>query len=306
MTSLRRIDINLLAVLDAILHERNLTRAGERLGVSQPAISGALGRLRQLYGDPLLVRTGGSFQLSTKAEAIQPLVRQAMVEVARALDLTPTFDPGSSARTFLISASDYVLNFIATPLLAAFAREAPGATVEFNSLPDDSISPIDLLRRDVVIAGADRGVPGKQQRLFTDRFVTVVDAANPRLRDGHLTLNDIAELPHVRATFGGRILTPADEMLRSAGISPTIALSVRGFLPVAPLVQGTGMVGHVPQRIAALERRNGIAIAQTPLPSTKLVEAAHWHPSKSDDPALLWLLQMLQQAARVVEIDRPI
>lgn len=301
MTDLRRIDLNLLVVLDAILAERHLTRAGERVGMTQPAVSGALARLRQHYDDPLLVRAGGAFQLTPKAEALQPAVREAIVEVERTLGLTPTFDPRTSTRTFLICASDYVLAYLTRPLLEVFAREARGATVEFDGLPtDDIVSPVDLLRRDVFIAGSGRGVPGKQQVLFSDRFVCIVDASNPRLQDGRLTLSDVAELPHVRSTFGG-VLTHVDDMLAAAAITPRIAIAVRGFLSVPHFVQGTDMIGVVPERVALeLAPVLGLVVAETPLEPARLVEVAHWHPSKSRDPALIWLLSMLRTASRAL------
>lgn len=303
MTDLRRIDINLLVVLDALLTERHLTRAGERIGMTQPAVSGALARLRQLYDDELLVRVGGTFELTAKALALQPSVRQATTEITRTLDLTPAFDPSTSTRTFMISASDYVLSLVTGPLLAAFAVAAPLATVEFDGLPGgEKVTPVDLLRWDVIIAGAGRGVPGKQQKLFSDRFVTVVDAQNHRLRDGRLTLEDLSELAHVRSIIGGADTTMVDVMLGAAGVVPRVAMSVQGFLAVPVLVRGTQLVGHVPERAARpyLEP-GGLTIAQTPLEGSALTEVAHWHPSKSRDPALIWLLRTLRTAAKVVQ-----
>jgi len=306
MTDLRRIDINLLVVFDAILTERHLTRAGERIGMSQPAVSGGLARLRQLYGDPLLVRSGGTFELTPKAEELRPLVREAMIEITRTLDVTPTFHPLTSSRTFLISASDYVLAFITSPLLALFAQEAPSATVEFDGLPADAqITPTDLLRRDAIITGAGRGVPGKQQALFSDRFVCLVDAHHPSLRDGKLSLSDLAELRHVRSEFGGHERTIVDDMLTAAGITPNNAITVQGFLPVPVMIQNTEMVGHVPERVANhYAAALGLVVAQTPLEAPNLIEVAHWHPSKTRDSASMWLIKTLRSAAKVLEFNR--
>lgn len=303
MTDLRRVDVNLIVVLDAILSEKNLTRAGELIGMTQPAVSGALARLRQQFDDPILVRSGRGFELTPKGEQLQPLVSQAMHEISRTLELLPTFDPTTSTRTFLISASDYVLAQMTSPLLLLLQREAPAIKVDFDALPADAmVEPNDLLRRDVLIVGTGRGVPGKRQSLFSDRFVCIVDATNPRLRDGTLSLTDLADLRHVRSNFGAHVLTHIDDMFSAAGISPHIGLSVQGFLPVPFAVSGTTMVGHVPERLAIQHRdRLGLAIAETPLNAATLVEAAHWHPSKTDDPALRWLVAMLRKAAEIVE-----
>lgn len=303
MTDLRKVDVNLIVVLDAILKEKNLTRAGELIGMTQPAVSGALARLRQQFDDPILVRNGRGFDLTPKAEALAPLVDDAMIEISRVLDLSPTFDPLTSTRTFFISASDYVLAQMTGVLLGLLAEVAPGVHVEFDSLPvDANVSPNDLLRRDVIIVGTGRGVPGKKQSLFSDRFVCIVDATNPRVVDGKLTVNDLQEMRHVRSSFGESIHTHVDDMFTSAGFVPRVAVSVQGFLPVPFVVSGTGFVGYVPERLAlAYQDRLGLAIVETPLSPPTLVEAAHWHPSKTNDPAIKWLVALLRRAAEIVE-----
>ena len=303
MTDLRKVDVNLIVVLDAILKEKNLTRAGELIGMTQPAVSGALARLRQQFDDPILVRNGRVFDLTAKAEALEPLVDEAMTEISRVLDLTPTFDPATSTRTFFISASDYVLAQMTGVLLDLLAEQAPGVHVEFDSLPADAVvSPNDLLRRDVIISGTGRGVPGKKQSLFSDRFVCIVDAANERIVDGKLTQADLEQMRHVRSNFGESIHTHVDDMFTSAGIVPRVAISVQGFLPVPFVVSHTKFVAYVPERLALAYQENlGLAIVETPLSPPTLVEAAHWHPSKTNDPAIKWLVSLLRRAAELVE-----
>jgi LysR family nod box-dependent transcriptional activator len=271
--------------------------------MTQPAVSGALARLRQQFDDPILVRNGRIFELTEKAEAIAPMVEDAMIEITRVLDLSPTFDPETSTRTFFISASDYVLAQMTGVLLDLLADQAPGIHVEFDSLPVDAVvSPNDLLRRDVIIVGTGRGVPGKKQSLFSDRFVCVVDANNPRINEGKLTIDDLQEMRHVRSNFGESIHTHVDDMFTSAGLVPRVAVSVQGFLPVPFVVSGTGFVGYVPERLAlAYQDHLGLAIVETPLSPPTLVEAAHWHPSKTNDPAIKWLVALLRRAAELVE-----
>lgn len=300
-----RVDSNLIVVLDAILKEKNLTRAGELIGMTQPAVSGALARLRQQYDDPLLLRTGRSYELTPLAEALVPVVSEAMTEIMRTLEVLPTFDPETSTRTFLVSASDYVLSVMTSPLLHLLGESAPGTRVSFESLPTEQmVSPNDLLRRDVVITGAGFGAPGKRQSLFSDRFVCIVDARNPRLRDGRISLTDLAELRHVMSSFGELVSTPVDDMLSAGGVSPKVGVTVQGFLPVPATVSGTTMIAHVPERIALrYGDALGLVIADTPLQPSVLVEAAHWHPSKTEDPALQWLVGMMRRAAELVEFE---
>ena len=302
MTDLRRIDVNLIVVLDAILTEMNLTRAGEAVGMSQPAVSGALARLRQQYGDPLLVRKGRVFELTELAEALKPIVAEAMNEIQRTFEIMPTFDPQVSTRTFSIAASDYVLSQMTGQLLELIEHEAPGVNISFDSLPPDaSVSPVDLLRRDVIISGDPR-IAGKRKSLFSDRFVCIVDDKNPRLRGGKLSLADLEELRFVRATFGEDITTQVDQLLSQAGVVPRIGITVRGFVPVPFAEADSTMIGFVPERLAEQYKESlGLVIAETPLPPSMLIEAVHWHPSKTSDPALKWLIEMLRKTSENIE-----
>lgn len=303
MTDLRRIDVNLIVVLDAILNEMNLTRAGEVVGMSQPAVSGALARLRQQYGDPLLVRKGRVFELTERAEELKPIVAEAMTEIQRTFDIMPTFDPHVSKRTFSIAASDYVLTQMTNRLLEVIESEAPGVNISFDILPPDaSVSPVDLLRRDVIISGDPR-IAGKRKSLFSDRFVCIADANNPRLRGGKLSLADLEELRMVRVTFGEEMTTHVDQLLSQAGVVPRIGITVRGFLPVPFAIADTTMIGFVPERLAQQYASSlGIVIAETPLPTAMLIEAVHWHPSKTQDPALQWLIEMLRKTAEAMDV----
>lgn len=307
MTDVRKLDLNLVVVLGALLTERNLTRAGERVGMTQPAVSAALTRLRELYNDQLLEREGRGFVLTPFARSLVPAVVECLNEVHRTFDVLPEFDPATSSRTFLVTASDYVLSEITRPLLSVLAEAAPHTRVEFDGLPVEAmVSPVDLLRRDVMIVGTGRGVPGKRASLFSDRFVCVVDATNAAIIDGRLSLDALSRLHHVRSVFGPHASTHIDDMLSIAGIVPRVALTVQGFLPVPFAVAGTPWVGWVPERTALRTASAlGLMIVETPIVPSVLVEAAHWHPSKSGDPALQWLLQQLRTAAELVEYDDP-
>lgn len=304
MDELRGIDINLIVVLDAVLEERNLTRAGEAIGMTQPAVSSSVAKLRTIIGDPLLVRSGRSFELTERALQLQPVVREAVNEVGRTFNLRPMFDAVASERQFRIAASDYALSVMTAPLLAVLAEEAPNASVEFDALLE--VDPVDLLRKDVIVASANRGVPGKRQSLFSDTFVCLVNAAHPRLKNGELTLEDLSEMPYVDVAFGNDVVMVANDALAEAGVVPRIAMRVPGFLPVPYMLESTEMYGFVPARVADIfSSRLGLTVAKTPLTHRTLVEAVHWHPSKNDDPALRWLVGILRKTAERVEFDAP-
>ena len=306
MTDLRKIDVNLIVVLDAILNEMNLTRAGDAIGMSQPAVSGALARLRTQFDDPLLVRNGKVFEPTERALELRPVVAQAMVEIKRIFDILPTFDPATSTRTFYVAASDYALAQLTSPLIRLMKQEAPGTSVSFETMPSQmGVSAVDLLRRDVIVAATGVGIAGKHQSLFSDNFVCIVDKNNPRLRDGKLELSDLNELRKVKVSFGDAIALPTDIAMAELGITPQLGIVVDGFLPVPFAVAQTTMYGLVPERIAnEYSERLGLVVAETPLKVPVLIESVHWHPSKSGDPALKWLIGMLRKAAEEIEFGK--
>jgi DNA-binding transcriptional LysR family regulator len=300
MGDLRDIDINLIVVFDAILTERSLTRAGEAIGLTQPAVSGAVAKLRKLLDDPLLVRNGRTFTLTPRALALQPIVREAVIEVGRTFNLRPLFDPLTSDRQFRLTASDYALSVMTAPLLRVLETEAPGVSVEFGSL--NNIGPVDLLREDVAIASAAHGVPGKRQSLFSDAMTCIVRRDHPRLQDGALTLEDLAEMPYVQVAFAPHVVMFADDALAAASVRPPVARSVAGFLPVPFLVSGTDMFGFVPARLADRYADDlDLQVARIPLQLSTLVESAFWHPSRTNEPALRWFLGILRTVAERVE-----
>jgi DNA-binding transcriptional LysR family regulator len=302
MSHVKNIDFNLLVVLDAVLAERSLTKAGEAIGMTQPAVSGALSKLRKLLDDPLLVRNGRAFDLTPAGQALQPVAADALKEVGRTFNLRPQFDPLTSERRFRIWASDYALATMTSPLLGILQKEAPGTSVEFGSMTAGPVSPVDLLRTDVVISSANRGIPGKRQALFSDSFVCIISATNPRLRKRAMGLDDLADLPFVRVHFGENLVTIVDDALAAAGLNPPIAMTVTGFLTVPFMIEGTELWGMVPSRVAEMYAEQlGLVIVDAPVPRSNLIEAVFWHPSKTNDPALRWLVAILRKTAERVE-----
>ena len=303
MVDLRSVDINLIEVLDAVLTEQNLTRAGESLGMAQPAVSGALARLRQQFGDPLIVRKGRSSELTPVALRLQPAVRRAMVEIRTTLDFMPTFDPAATTRTFYVSGSDYAMGELSGPLQTLFREHAPGAHLDFASLPAAGVDPTDLLRRDVLVSSTAAGLPGKNRSLFLDRFVCIVARDNSRLqRTDRLTIDDLREMRHAHTYLGSSVITPVDDMLAEVGVVPRLGVAVYGFIKVPFMVAGTDLIGFVPERIFLRYGEHlGLRVVDTPIPPRTLIEAAFWHPSRTNDPAIRWLLEMLVRAAEIVE-----
>jgi len=302
MTDVGEIDLNLLVALGALLEDRNLTRAGARIGMSQPAMSAALARLRRHFGDDLLEREGRGYRLTVFGEQLLPTVQEALRQMEATMQRSPRFSPADSDREFSVAASDYTVSILADLLLRQVSRAAPRVRLQLHPIPDDvHASSQGLARHDVVIGPADYGFPGRHRELFRDRFVCVLDRANPVLAGGGLSLDDIARLPHAAPTFGAVRSTPVDRVLDELGVRRRVQVTVAGWLTVPFVIAGTGMVAVVPERLARLAARNvDLAVVEAPFGPVELVETAYWHPSRSEDPAVRWLLETLQEAARAL------
>jgi DNA-binding transcriptional LysR family regulator len=301
----RGIDANMLLALHALLEERNLTRAGSRVMVTQPAMTGALTRLRRHFDDELLIRVGREYELTPMAEKLRPLVAEAVSAAELVFGGTPAFDPRTTDRVFSVSLTEYAMTVLAGPLVSRLAEQAPGTHIEFTPIPTDAAElTLHLLRRDLIIGPAGFGIPGRFQPVFTDEFVCVVAAGNPRLAAGALTLDDLRQMSHVVARFGqgNTTYTPDQIALERVGVHRTVAVTVPSLLALPVALSGSALAGFVPLRLAQRCRRDlDLVIAHTPIPPIPLVESAHWHPSRANDPALSWLRNLMHDVAVTVE-----
>ncbi len=305
---LRNVDANLLLALHALLEERNLTRAGTRLSMSQPAMSGALARLRKHLGDELLVRTGRGFELTPRAEQLRPLVAEAVAAAEIVLEDQREFDPLTSTKRFDLSMSEYAMTVLSEPLNRLIREQAPGCSVSFDSVPVSRQEfENQLSRRDLIVVPLGFGLPGETQPIFTDELVCLVSRGNPNLRDGGLSLEDLAAMPHAVAEFlsAGEWKRPLEVELERRGLSDrVVVVDVTSLLTLPFAVAGTDICAFVPARLA---RRCvdmlDLVIADTPLEPVWFTEAAHWHPRRTDDPAVGWLRRLLYDVAVDVESD---
>jgi DNA-binding transcriptional LysR family regulator len=293
-------DLNLLVALKALLEERNVTHAGARMGMSQPTMSGMLARLRRHYKDELLVRVGRDNELTPLAAELLPAVQEAVRLTTEALRLGADFEPSTSDREFTVMASDYATAILHEPLHRRLRTTAPSVRLAFTGLEADIVgSERTLLHCDFLIGPLGYPFPGAHDPLFTDRLVCIVDATNPRLRNGRLTATDLAELPHAVAAFRGATNTPADRILDELSIARQVSVRTLGFLPLPFVVRGTDAVAIVPERLACrFHRDHGLAIAEPPFGRVEMVEALWWHPGQTADPAAQWLHAQFQEVAK--------
>jgi DNA-binding transcriptional LysR family regulator len=298
------IDLNLLVILQALLEEGNVTRAGVRLGMPQPAVSNALARLRRHYRDELLLRSGNGYDLTPLARSLLPSVRESTRLIGQ------TFFPGQAGqppvgdRVFTICLSDYSMTVLGEPLLRRVHDLAPDASIQLR-LATRELADGDrgLLGYDLLIGPLRLAPAGQPEVIMRDRLVYVADPANPRLRasaDGgwRLTADDLAALPHAAARFPDPGFDPAAMALLRGGITANVVLTTGGWLPLPFLVAGSDLVAAVPERLA---RRTGAAagvtIVEPPFGMIELVEAAWWHPLHVTDLALTWLRGIVAEVA---------
>ena len=288
MASAAGIDLNLLAVLGALLEHRNVTRAGEGLRLSQPTMSGALARLRQHFGDELLVRSGREYQLTPMASGLLPAVREALSQVERTLSVPAEFDPATSLRRFSIAISAQSVLAL-SEVLRRVHELAPGVRLDTWPITAALVETgHSLPGYDVLIAPEGFRADGDPEVLLRDRMVFVADPANPRLRDGRLTVEDLAALPHAAARLPQAGLVAG--ALGRLGVTPRVVATTGGWLPLPFLVAGTDLVAAVPERLARrMGAAAGVTIVEPPFGMIELVEAAWWHPLHTTDPALTWL-----------------
>jgi DNA-binding transcriptional LysR family regulator len=293
--SLAAVDFNLLKALDALLQELSVTRAADRLSITQPSMSSALGRLRELFADELLIRTGRVMRPTPLAEALQPRVRRIVADIEDIVISTTQFDPEHADRSFRILATDYASLVLVQPLMAALATEAPNVRIHLQprAITEHAV----LLRRgeiDLAIVPSDQahaaGLPN--ETLFTDRFVAAVwrhnlDAEEP------LTFAQLDRLPYLSYTVG-----PVDSLLRELGHPRAPDAIVESFVLGPLLVRGTRQITFVHERLAhRLAAAAELRLLDLPFESPVLVEAMTWHPRSGNDPAHSWLRTRLRTIA---------
>jgi DNA-binding transcriptional LysR family regulator len=301
--NLHGIDLNLLVALDALLAERNVTRAGHRLSLSQPAMSAALARLRRLLDDPLLVRSGRVLQPTPFAESLADPVRDILSRVEHALAHRLRFDPATDTRTFSVVASDYATVILLRPLFEHLAELAPKVRVAVAPFGPDFE---DDLRRDQAdllvvpqeVAG-DKLADFPSMTLFTDRFVCAVWRDHPDIGRA-ITLEQLSELPYL--TYGaGTLSSFVDVQLDDLGITRQVEVTTQSFVIAPFLLRRTRFFAMVQERLAReVAEAADIRLLEPPVDLMPITEVMFWHPRHTSDPGHQWLrLQLASLAARL-------
>ncbi len=307
---LEKFDLNLLVALDALLTERHVTRAADKVCVSQPAMSAALARLRHYFNDPLLERSGAKLDLTPRAAELAGEVRELLLKIKATLR-TQAFDPAQDDREFRLVMSDYVASILMPVLTKCALRQAPNIKIQIEPLATDSLAKMERGLVDCCITvrdhelqeGADSAEVFSCNPLFSDHFVLVVDEDSPAaLRP--LSADGLLELPYVAVRFTPSILSAAETSIRQQRLPLRPAVVTPSFTAAASLIRGTNMTTFIPRRLAdLLGPAMGLAMRDAPIPLQQLDETLVWHKRSEADPAHSWIRSMICQAAQML-IDR--
>jgi len=296
--TLSAIDLNLLVILRALLRERHVTRAAARIGLSQSATSHALARLRELYGDSLLVRSGRSLTLTPRAARLLPLLERGLGELESAVTGEPEFEPRTARRTFTLGTSDYLQALLLGPLLQKLERCAPRidlAAVIFPNLREQlETGAIDLALG--VSLPELRGM--REARLFDDEFVCMVRRNHPRLGRRPTLAKYLAER-HVVVAPGGTAGSTVDSVLERQRRERRIALRVTNFLMAPVVVCQTDFVNTMPARLARqLAKTYPLRLFAPPFALPAFSYDMFWHPRLEHDPAQRWLRSFVADVSK--------
>jgi DNA-binding transcriptional LysR family regulator len=299
--NLASLDLNLLVSLDALLQERSVTRAAARMGLSQPALSASLARLRRHFGDELLSRVGNEYRLTPLAVQLRELARLALTGIERVFDAQPAFDPASSSREFSLLVSDYIVAVLGDTIAGLLAEEAPNARLRLSANTPTAVDRAEqiLLSTDLLVLPHGFVTDLSHRDLYRDEWVCIVSADNPVVADG-LTVEDLETLPWVVTFHGPTAATPASRQMRMRGIEPHVQVITENFLTVPGLVAGSNRVALLQRKLVDLLPLNvGVRAMPCPVEVGQLVEAMWWHPVFDDDPEHGYLRDLVQRAAEL-------
>ncbi|UYO94823.1 LysR family transcriptional regulator [Pollutimonas sp. M17] len=301
-----RTSLQLLAYLDVLITEKQVTRAAEKMGIGQPAMSGALTRLRELFNDPILVKTSLGMEPTARAVELNKRVNEALRLIEEAVSPEGSFDPAAASMTFKVMASEGVAQLFLPAIMKTVREQAP--EVRFGVAAGDIRHMHDVLRDgeyDLVL-GYVRHPPLNLYRLlvYPQRLVCIAASDNPKIGSKFL-LDDFVALPHV---VWGMSPVPfptievlVDEILAQRDLSRNVVLRVPNVSMSATVVAATDMIAVVPERVAMeAAESDGLRILPLPFPVDSIDISMYWHERCHRDPAHIWLRNVIRRAGEAL------
>ncbi len=306
----QRVDLNLLEYLDVLLRERNVTRAANQLGITQPAMSNGLRRLRDMFEDPLLVRTADGMTPTERASELQPIVRDILANIDKAIQPQSKFDPATAKRIFRIMASDYAESTLFPLLLGRLRNEAPGISLDIMTPSDVSFHDVEQGKVDMVINRFD-SIPQSfhQSTLWQDSFLCLFSKNNPIAHQ--FTLENYLTAKHIWVSKTGMGvgvgINPADvqrlgwvdEALNNQGKQRHIAVFTRHYQAAMRMAEQKDLIVTLPARAARLQENNPeLVVAEPPFVIPPFDLKMAWSPLLQKNPAHQWIRQTMMAVAR--------
>lgn len=294
------LDLNLLVALEVLLDSRSVSRAAERLHLSQPAVSAALGRMRAFFGDPLLVAHGRQMVPTALALSLRPRLKQFLADAETLVRTSSTFDPAHTLRTFSIATSDFVNTVLFAPLLARLAVSAPGISFDFVPLSDGAPTLLDSGAIDLLVIPVEHASQvHPAEVLFEEQHVVVGCAANPAMAQP-ITLEQFQAAGHIAVELGSVSRASfAEQHLKLLAVERRIEVKVSSFTLLPQLVIGTTRLAVMHERLAvAMSRHYPIAVSPIPFDLPPMREMLQHHRARTGDAGLQWLISEVHSATR--------
>jgi DNA-binding transcriptional LysR family regulator len=318
IVNIKRIDLNLLVYLDALLRERNVTQAANQLNLSQPAMSNGLRRLRELFDDPLLVRTSEGMTPTERALELEPVVREVLSKIDQAVQPRSPFKPQDAQRVFRIMASDYAESTLLPSVLGHLRTQAPGLTLDIMTPSDVSFLDVERGKVDMVINRFDSMPQSFHQiHLWNDTFSCVLSPQNPVLED--FTLANYLQANHVWVSKTGmgvgvgvnpddvQRLGWVDAAINKLGKKRQIRVFTRHYQAAMTMAEQNDLIVTLPTRAAQLKVNNPrVVLREPPLDIPPLELKMAWSPLLQHNPANKWLRKLIVDTARVLDGKEPI
>jgi LysR family nod box-dependent transcriptional activator len=301
-----RFDLNLLIALDVLLREKNVTRAAEKIFVSQPAMSAALHKLRDYFNDPLLERVGRDFELTPRGQSLVEPVREALLLIQTTLGTQPTFSPATTQRDFTMIVSEEAVPGLLPAILQRVAAEAPGIRFHIELISQTVLSRLEYGEADLSLCLDNLGLYDarvypetlRSVRLRPVRWICAVDRDHPTVGNT-LTADEFFALPHVFGRPSGYTASAEELVRRLFDTDITVHLTVPSLLHLPLILPGTNYVATLPERVvrqfAAITPMRTFPL---PFPTPDQFEILLWHKRHESDPAHAWLREMIVSLAQ--------
>lgn len=295
MRDIKNVDLNLLKALDVLLDERSVTRAANKLALTQPAVSGILTRLRDSFDDPLFVRTQRGIIPTPRALELAGPVKRVLEDIGTILQPT-SFEPITATKTISIAATDYALQTIIVPFLSALRQCAPNIRIIVRPIEDDGIqSQLENGEVDIALMTPDTTPPELHaRRLFDEQYVCVLRQDHPDAGIDKISLDRFCELDHAIVSYvGGSFRGITDLELAKIGRERRVILSISSFLVLTDILRTTDLIAVVPKRLVA--NNEHLRLIEPPLVIPGFTKLAVWHERTHHDVAHQWVRSLLLQ-----------